>query len=55
VGGSPIMCPYKDEPDRLVQVGLMEVGICLTNIPDLCVNVASVVDWINLELENRRY
>ncbi|XP_029344592.1 uncharacterized protein LOC100167585 isoform X2 [Acyrthosiphon pisum] len=56
-GGSPLWCPYKDEPDRLVQVGIVAWGIgCgLADIPAAYVNVAGFMQWINNEIENRGY
>ncbi|KAL5240173.1 hypothetical protein ACI65C_007583 [Semiaphis heraclei] len=52
-GGSPLMCPYKDEPDRLVQVGIVAWGIScgLADIPAAYVNVAGFVYWIKNEIE----
>ncbi|XP_022168248.1 serine proteinase stubble-like isoform X2 [Myzus persicae] len=56
-GGSPLMCPYKDEPDRLVQVGIVAWGVScgLADIPAAYVNVAGFMHWINNEIENRGY
>ncbi|CAH1721892.1 unnamed protein product [Aphis gossypii] len=56
-GGSPLMCPYKDDPDHLVQVGIVAWGInCgLADIPAAYVNVAGFVYWIKNEIEKRRY
>ncbi|XP_001943192.2 serine protease Hayan [Acyrthosiphon pisum] len=52
-GGSPLMCPYKDYPDRLVQVGIVAWGIScgLADIPAAYVNVAGYVYWIKNEIE----
>jgi len=51
------MCPYKDEPDRLVQVGIVAwgVGCGLADVPAAYVNVAGFMHWINNEIENRGY
>lgn len=56
-GGSPLMCPYKDDPDHLVQVGIVAWGInCgLADIPAAYVNVAGFVYWIKNEIEKRGY
>ncbi|XP_060850486.1 phenoloxidase-activating factor 2-like [Rhopalosiphum padi] len=54
-GGSPLMCPYKDDPDHLVQVGIVAWGInCgLADIPAAYVNVAGFTYWIKNEIEKR--
>ncbi|KAF0761641.1 serine proteinase stubble-like isoform X2 [Aphis craccivora] len=56
-GGSPLMCPYKDDPDHLVQVGIVAWGInCgLADIPAAYVNVAGFVYWIKNEIEKKGY
>ncbi|XP_025193800.1 spermosin-like [Melanaphis sacchari] len=56
-GGSPLMCPYKDDPDHLVQVGIVAWGInCgLADIPAAYVNVAGFMYWIKNEIEKRGY
>jgi len=49
------MCPYKNDPDRLVQVGIVPVYCGTGHTPASYVNVATFVHWINNEIENRGY
>ncbi|CAI6343137.1 unnamed protein product [Macrosiphum euphorbiae] len=52
--GSPYMCPYKDDPDRLVQVGIV-VHCGKANTPGTYINVVSFMPWIKNTIYNRPY
>lgn len=47
------MCPYRDDPDRLVQVGIV-VHCGKTSEPGGYMNVVSFMKWINNEIEKYR-
>lgn len=53
-GGSPLMCPSKDDPNHLVQAGIVAWGIqCgIDGIPAAYVNVAGFRNWIDKEIKN---
>lgn len=48
------MCPSKENPNYLVQAGIVAWGIScgIAGIPAAYVNVAGFRDWIDYEIEN---
>ncbi|XP_046385974.1 phenoloxidase-activating factor 2-like [Ischnura elegans] len=50
-GGSPLVCPHPDEPERYVQSGIVAWGIgCMSKSPGVYVNVALFRDWIDEQM-----
>lgn len=50
-GGSPLVCPYKNESNRYYQTGIVAWGIgCGNNIPGVYVNVALFRNWIDRQM-----
>ena len=53
-GGSPLVCPIKNDPLRYIQVGIVSWGIgCGTNdVPGVYANVAKAKRWIDDTLKS---
>ncbi|XP_060531835.1 phenoloxidase-activating factor 2-like isoform X2 [Cylas formicarius] len=53
-GGSPLMCPLVDQPDRYQQVGIVSWGLTcgLANTPGVYVNVVIFSDWIDKQMRD---
>lgn len=51
-GGSPLVCPIPDEPDRYYMVGIVAWGIACNNngIPGVYMDVLKYKNWIIDEL-----
>ena len=50
-GGSPLVCPTRDDPMRYQQAGIVAWGIgCGDNVPGVYVNVAKFRDWIDQQM-----
>ncbi|XP_046688996.1 phenoloxidase-activating factor 2-like [Homalodisca vitripennis] len=53
-GGSPLVCPSRNNPNVYVQAGIVAWGIkCGTVTPGVYVNVPYFIDWINNKLRAR--
>lgn len=53
-GGSPLVCPMDNDPNRYYQAGIVAWGIdCgLANTPGVYSSVARFRSWIDTELQN---
>ena len=53
-GGSPLVCPVKNDPSRFMQAGIVAWGIgCGENqIPGVYANVAAARPWIDQQMRN---
>ena len=51
-GGSPLVCPSKEDPDKYVQVGIVAWGIgCGENgVPGVYASVPKLVEWVNRKM-----
>lgn len=51
-GGSPLICPTKDDSTRYEQIGIVSWGLTcgLLNTPGVYVNVAMFTEWIDKEM-----
>lgn len=52
-GGSPLMCPSEEDPNYLVQAGIVSWGIScgVHKVPAAYVNVAHFRDWIDSQIK----
>ena len=51
-GGSPFVCPSKEDPNKYVQVGIVAWGIGCgeEGVPGVYASVPRLVKWVNMKM-----